>query len=446
MKPKKKLTIDGKPFMFFNEKKTAPKKDTLKNTYKQIPDNKKIPVMFMTRKQYLQQYIKNQEQKQNIDFPKRQEQKYIKKEMPTYNNILARYTTKQNKYFQPAVVFFNDKKIPAQQFKRLAFHEYGHEHVEKNKLKMPLWKEEQYAMQFEKNGKPPQQIRQDNKSKNGGELFWNELNNKNMFFNIQNPKQLKQIRKLYEKQPELLAVSKNLLFTISKTLNEPKGSYILPTSENRKRIDEWFGPDSGAEYDELRLRKNIFINPNVNPGQTLKHELTHREQYRKDPVVHPKITVQHNKELEKLNNQSKKEFFSYARQQGYTRQGIQTMWREKTLPKELKDKANEFLKQKKDYYYNIPYEKEAFTRMKEPRERDIKVPQEQIDEVFVETFGDEEPKVVEPTQDVESKNRLLTKVFVQQKHGGEEINSDEESKNGSKLFWMKLDKKRVRGE
>lgn len=146
---KKKIKIDGKEVIYFNKKKT-PSKKVIKKTYRKIHDNKNIPVMFMTREQYLKQYIKNQELIKNIDFPEKQEQAYIDQEMLKYKNYLSRYTTKKNKFFPPAVVFFNDKKIPPKQFRKLAFHEYGHEIAEKKNLNLGFFEEEMFADKIQK--------------------------------------------------------------------------------------------------------------------------------------------------------------------------------------------------------------------------------------------------------------------------------------------------------
>jgi hypothetical protein len=97
----------------------------------------------MTRKQYLELYLKNQERSEGTKFSSNERREYIRQEMPFYRNIIGRYTTRHNPYFPPAVVFFNDKKIPASQFKDTVFHEYGHEFAEKKGLR--LWDEERFS-------------------------------------------------------------------------------------------------------------------------------------------------------------------------------------------------------------------------------------------------------------------------------------------------------------
>lgn len=134
----RQFSIDHKLIQAFNKKPIVPKQ-TIKKVYATIPDDKKIPIQFMSKHQYLKKYIKNQESKHNIDFPKKQEQQYIKKESIGMNNIVSRYTTKHNPYYPPAVVFFNDKKINKQQFNINAMHEFGHELWEKNKQIRHKW-------------------------------------------------------------------------------------------------------------------------------------------------------------------------------------------------------------------------------------------------------------------------------------------------------------------
>jgi hypothetical protein len=155
-KPIKQTTISGKSVQVFNNN-PIPKRSVIKKVYDKIPDDKNIPLQFMTRKQYLTKYIKNQEKKNNIDFSKAQEQAFVKNRMPVYNNIIGRYTTKKNDYYPAAVVVFNDKdnfkNIKGKNFNKFALHEYGHELVEKQGMKMSLQNEETFADNIVKYGK-----------------------------------------------------------------------------------------------------------------------------------------------------------------------------------------------------------------------------------------------------------------------------------------------------
>jgi hypothetical protein len=127
----KKVIIDGKPVIFKSLQNT-PSINTIKSAYSRIPDDKKIPVVFETKTQYLNEYIKNQEKKKRIDFTPSQEKQYKKTELRDMKNIISRYTTNHNPYIDRRVVFFTDKKIPKAQFEKSVMHEYGHELWEKN--------------------------------------------------------------------------------------------------------------------------------------------------------------------------------------------------------------------------------------------------------------------------------------------------------------------------
>jgi len=135
-KPLKSFKADGKTINVFNKNK-IPSKKTIRSVYKSLPDNKNVPVNFMSRKQYLQNYIVNQEKKHKINFTPKQEKKYIKSEM--------RYTTKKNPYAKPAVVFFNDSPMTKKQFQFTAGHEHAHEKLERHGKSMGGMKEEIYC-------------------------------------------------------------------------------------------------------------------------------------------------------------------------------------------------------------------------------------------------------------------------------------------------------------
>lgn len=122
----KKVLVDGKPVIYKSTRNTPPLQ-VIKEAYAKIPDNKSIPVVFETKTQYLNEYIKNQEKKKNIDFTPSQEKAYKHRELRDMSNIVSRYTTNHNPYIDRRVVFFTDKKMPVAQFKKSVLHEYGHE-------------------------------------------------------------------------------------------------------------------------------------------------------------------------------------------------------------------------------------------------------------------------------------------------------------------------------
>jgi len=144
MKPIKSFKLAGKPIKVYNNK-PIPSRRLIKTVYDKLPDNKKIPVKFMTRSQYLKSYIKAQEKKNNIDFTPKEEQRYIKKEMKEYKNYASRFTGYQNPYAKPSIVVFNDNKIKPSEFKKMASHEMAHERLEKKGKSMGGSKEEYFC-------------------------------------------------------------------------------------------------------------------------------------------------------------------------------------------------------------------------------------------------------------------------------------------------------------
>jgi hypothetical protein len=128
-----------KKILYQGKKQNAVKPKVVKQVYSQIPDDVQVPVVFMTKKQYLKQYIKNQEVKNNVNFTKREELQYIKNELKGMRPIVSRFTTYQNPYMQPRVVFFTDKKINKKDFEKNVYHEFGHELFEKNVGQRVVW-------------------------------------------------------------------------------------------------------------------------------------------------------------------------------------------------------------------------------------------------------------------------------------------------------------------
>lgn len=122
-----KKFIDGKKVLIKGNPKNVPSMSIIKNVYSKIPDNKRIPIVFETKTQYLNEYIKNQEKVRGKPFPKSEVSKYKRTELSNMSNIVSRYTTKKNPYIDLRTVFFTDNKITPKQFTKSAFHEYGHE-------------------------------------------------------------------------------------------------------------------------------------------------------------------------------------------------------------------------------------------------------------------------------------------------------------------------------
>lgn len=171
----KQKVVAGKPVKIYNDGFVTDKK-TINKVYSQIPDDVKIPLKFMTREQYLKKYINNQELKYGTTFNTSQKQEYLDERTPIYQNIKGRYTTKNNPYYKPAVIVFNDDdnkhNLKGKNFKKLTWHEYGHEFVEKNNIKLDPVLEEKFCDYLadqkvdNKSNKTPKQILQDFMSKN----------------------------------------------------------------------------------------------------------------------------------------------------------------------------------------------------------------------------------------------------------------------------------------
>jgi len=135
-----KKVIDGKKVIVKGNSQNIPSFKTIKDVYSHIHDNKRIPIVFETKEQYLDEYIKNQEKSKKTSFKPAQIAAYKHSELNNMSNIVSRYTTNHNPFIDRRIVFFNDHKIPLQQFKDSAVHEYGHELWEKNPKIRKDWK------------------------------------------------------------------------------------------------------------------------------------------------------------------------------------------------------------------------------------------------------------------------------------------------------------------
>jgi hypothetical protein len=131
----KKVVLDGKPVYYVGSKQNAPSPRIVQRVYATIPDDKNVPVVFETKKQYLQEYIKNQELANNVKFSKREKQQYVKHELKEMRPVVSRFTTYHNDFMPPRTVFFTDNKFNKDNgnFEVSALHEYWHEKTEGNK-------------------------------------------------------------------------------------------------------------------------------------------------------------------------------------------------------------------------------------------------------------------------------------------------------------------------
>lgn len=124
----KTALADGKKVYYYTK---GPSPQLLDKIYKKIPDSKHIPIVIETKKQYLNEYVNNQEKAMGKDFTPQERREYTNEELNRMKGVVSRYTTKTNKFIDPRVVFFADTKWTPKELKFSAWHEYGHELVEK---------------------------------------------------------------------------------------------------------------------------------------------------------------------------------------------------------------------------------------------------------------------------------------------------------------------------
>jgi hypothetical protein len=124
----KTALADGKKVYYYTK---GPSPQLLDKIYKKIPDSKHIPIVIETKKQYLNEYVNNQEKAMGKDFTPQERREYTNEELNRMKGVVSRYTTKTNKFIDPRVVFFADTKWTPKELKFSAWHEYGHELAEK---------------------------------------------------------------------------------------------------------------------------------------------------------------------------------------------------------------------------------------------------------------------------------------------------------------------------
>jgi hypothetical protein len=137
--PKKTFVVDNKP-VFVLDNKNVPKKKVLNQVYSKVNDDRKIPVVIESKEQYLKEYIRNQEAKKHIHFSPQQKQAYIKSEGDRMGPVVARYTTRKNRFIEPRVVVFTDQRLNDKQLRETLEHEYAHELWEKNQKIKHDWR------------------------------------------------------------------------------------------------------------------------------------------------------------------------------------------------------------------------------------------------------------------------------------------------------------------
>ena len=104
---------------------------TIRGKKENVPKHLEIfstcPVIFETKRQYVNELIKNQEKVRNTNFTPREEAEFRKNELKKMEPVIARYTTKSNPFMPPQTVFFTDKKITPEMMKEEARHEFNHQ-------------------------------------------------------------------------------------------------------------------------------------------------------------------------------------------------------------------------------------------------------------------------------------------------------------------------------
>jgi hypothetical protein len=128
-----------KKILYYDKKANAPPLSFVKKVYSRIPDDETVPVAFMTKRKYLQEYIHNQEKKNGVIFTNREKEQYINNELREMRPIVSRFTTYHNPYMPPKVVYFTDNKLSKQQFVHDAQHEFGHELYERQPKLRQNW-------------------------------------------------------------------------------------------------------------------------------------------------------------------------------------------------------------------------------------------------------------------------------------------------------------------
>ena len=350
-KPLKQTKISGKKVQVFNNH-PIPKRNVIKKAYDKIPDDTNIPLQFMTRKQYLNKYVKNQEKVNNVDFTPKEEKDFIIKRTPHYKNIIGRYTTKTNDYYPPAVVVFNDKdnfkNIKGDKFDDLVFHEYGHELVEKQGMKMPIMKEEQFADNISEYGNTRKifsdtraknyaikKIQEDNVSKNSipNRLYRKQIEKKipfGMGFTLSDKEQKDNIRglhkynnknnknkkiitksdivKVYAKNPQLLkhfeGANNNNKITSVSPMSSSFSDYDEDTAAFYKvsTIGETGNESEANTYRSLKFAEALPLKHNVE--HTIKHEHAHHMQNTEGK--YPELHEEGEKFFNKVDNLNKK--------------------------------------------------------------------------------------------------------------------------------------------
>ncbi len=226
-----------------------------------------------------------------------------------------------------------------------------------------------------------QKIRKDRVSKNGGKLFQKELEKRNIIIDYGSNKERKKIRRLFEKNPELIkdAEGTSIIVAEQRRMRGLDAKYISPSSDIKEAIKEDI-PQYKGEGDIIAFADDIFTSESK-PEFLLKHELTHKKQYFKNPE-------QYEKEF-KLQNIFMKNIESRERAD-VAEVGIYPGVDKSKISKEQWNKARTIIRKNTQDYYSFPQEYEAKEAEKVIPERKIKVPEEKAQYAYQQLFKDKD--------------------------------------------------------
>ena len=195
----------------------------------------------------------------------------------------------------------------------------------------------------------------DETSKNGGNLFWNVMAQHGISMHNLSPKDRKQIRRTYEKNPELLKASENLNIQRGPTypMNDIEFAHEFGFigEQDRIKVDE-------NEYKNLQdinlsmYKSSKDINKDV-LGQLLQHELQHRWDYYHLPFKQVK----------------REDAIKDEREEQLQRAKIMIPF----LSEEQKKQGFKYWTKGEGQYSRLPDEARAYEAEQKPRERDIQV-------------------------------------------------------------------------
>lgn len=231
-----------------------------------------------------------------------------------------------------------------------------------------------------------------NDKEHGGQLFWQKLKEKNIPI-AGTKKSKKHIRHFFEKNPELMQQAQGTVI-IGDSGFSALGSYHTPTKDLFESAKQKF-----PNYNVLG--DLIIWNTTSKKITPIKHELKHKEQFYKG--IENKTDEQVEEDIKTYNEQFKKfeEEEKKAKYEWKQKYNIIPGTKKENLSEEARNKIEEIRLKFKELHYNLPGEREAFEYEKQPRERDIKPPEEEVTESFRQTFeeNNNQPEITEETEE-----------------------------------------------